>query len=48
MQLEDCCASYFEYHPSQKSLESEGEVAATEHLNLEEPLELWPEVNCFL
>ena len=48
VQLEDCCAPYFEYHPSQKSLESEGEVAATEDVNLEELPELGPEVTCFL
>ena len=48
MQPEDCCAPYFEYHPSWKSSEFEGEVAATEELNLEELLELGPEVICFL
>ena len=42
--LEDCCAPYFEYHPSQRSLESKGDVVTTEDLNLEEPLELGPEV----
>ena len=46
--LEDCCAPYFEYHPSQKSLESEGEVAATKDLNLVELPELGLEVTCFL
>ena len=45
---EDCCAPYFQYHPSWKCLESEGEVAATKDLNLEEPLELGPEVTCLL
>ena len=47
MQLEDCCAPYFEYHPSQRSLESGGEVATTKDPNLEELLELGPEVTCF-
>ena len=45
---EDCRASYFEYHPSQRSSESKGDVAATEDLNLEELPELGPEVTCFL
>ena len=45
---EDCHAPYFEYHPSQRSSESKGDAAATEDLNLEEPLELGPEVTCFL
>ena len=45
---EDCHAPYFEYHPSQRSSESEGEVAATKDLNLEEPPELGLEVTCFL
>ena len=45
---EDCCVPYFDYHPSRKSSESEGEVAATEDLNLEELPELGPEVTCFL
>ena len=44
---EDCCAPYFGYHPSRRSLESEGDVVATEDLNLEEPLELGLEVTCF-
>ena len=48
MWLEDCHTPYFEYHPSQRSLDSEGDTAATEDLNLEEPLELGPEVTCFL
>ena len=48
MQLEDCHAPYFEYHPSQKSSESEGEVAAIEDLNFEELPELGPGVTCFL
>ena len=46
--LEDCHGPYFEYHPSWRSLESGGEAAATEDLNLEEPPELGPEVTCFL
>ena len=45
---EDCHAPCFEYCPSWRSLESEGDVAATEDLNLEEPLELGLEVTCFL
>ena len=48
MQLEDCCAPYFQYHPSQRGSESEGDAEATEDLNLEDPLELGPEVTCFL
>ena len=48
MQPEDYCAPYFEYHPSQRSLESRGEAVATKDLNLEEPLELGLEVTCFL
>ena len=48
VQLEDCCAPYLEYHPSQRSLESGGEVVATKDLNLEELPELGPEVTCFL
>ena len=45
---EDCCAPYFEYHPSQRSLESGGEAAVTEDLNLEELPELGLEITCFL
>ena len=48
MWLEDCHAPYFEHHPSQRSLESRGEAAATEDPNLEELLELGLEVICFL
>ena len=48
MQPEDCHAPYFEYHPSQRSLESGGEAVATEDPDLEELLELGPEVTCFL
>ena len=48
MRPEDHCGPYFEYHPSQRSLESEGHTATTEDLNLEEPPELGPEVTCFL
>ena len=48
VQPEDCHAPSFEYHPSRKSSESKGEVAATEDLNLEEPPELGLEVTCFL
>ena len=35
VQLEDCCAPYFEYHLCQRSLESGREAAATKDLNLE-------------
>ena len=48
VQLEDCHAPYFEYHPSQRSSKSKGDAVATEDLNLEEPPELGPEVTCFL
>ena len=48
MQPEECHASYFKYHPSQSGSESEGDAEATEDLNLEDPLELGPEVTCFL
>ena len=41
---ENCCAPYFKYHPSWRSLESQGGAAANEDLNLEEPLELGLEV----
>ena len=46
--LEDCHAPYFEYHPSQRSSESKGDAEAMEDFNLEDPLELGPEVTCFL
>ena len=45
---EDCYAPYFEYHPTQRRSDSEGDAVATEDLNLEEPHELGPEVTCFL
>ena len=45
---EDCHAPYFEYHPSQKVSESKGDEEAPEDFKLEDPLELRPEVNCFL
>ena len=45
---EECLAPYFEYQPSWRSLESEGDVAASEDLNLEELLELGLKVTCFL
>ena len=45
---EDCHAPYFKYHPSQRGSESKGDAEATEDLNLEDPLELGPEVTCFL
>ena len=48
VQLEDCHAPYFKYHPSQRSLESKEDVVATEDLNLEELPELGLEVTCFL
>ena len=48
VQPEDCHAPYFEYHPSKRSSESRGEVAATDDPDLEEPPELGPEVTCFL
>ena len=48
MQPEDCCAPYFEYHPSQRCSESEGNEEAPKDFNLEDPLELGREVNCFL
>ena len=48
MQLESCPAPYFEYNPSQRNSESGGEVMATEYPDLEEPLELGPEVTSFL
>ena len=47
MQLEDCHAPYFEYHPSQGVSESEGDKEAPEDFDLEDLLELRPEVNCF-
>ena len=43
VQPEDCPAPYFEYHPSQRNLESGGEAVATEDPDLEELLELGPE-----
>ena len=45
---EDCHASYFEYHPSQRNLESSREAAVMDNANLEEPPEFGPEVTCFL
>ena len=45
---EHCHAPYFEYHPSQRGSESEGDAEATEDINLEELLELGPEVTCLL
>ena len=47
MQLEDCHAPYFEYHPSQRGSESEGDEEAPEDFNLEDLPEFGPEVNCF-
>ena len=48
VQLEDCCAPYFEYHPPWRSMESKEDEEAPMDFNLEAPLELGPEVNCFL
>ena len=48
MQLEDCHAPYFEYHPSQRVSESEGHEEAPENFDLEDPPELRQKVNCFL
>ena len=48
VQLEDCHAPNFEYHPSQRSSECGREVAATKNLDLKEPPELVPEVTYFL
>ena len=48
VQPEDCCAPYFEYHPSQRGSESKGDAEAMEDFNLEDALELWLEVSCFL
>ena len=48
VQPEDCHAPYFKYHPSQRGSESEGNEEAPKDFNLEDPLKLGPEVNCFL
>ena len=48
MQLEDCCASYFEYNPPLRSPEPEGEETSTKDVNLGELLELELEVTYFL
>ena len=48
MWLEDCLASYFKNHPSQRGSESKGDKEAHEDSNLEDPLELGLEVTCFL
>ena len=48
MQPEGCPAPYFKYHPSRRNSESGGEVMATKDPDLEELLELGPEVACFL
>ena len=45
VQPEDCPAPY---HPSRKNSESDKEAVATEDPDLEVPLELGPEVTCFL
>ena len=48
IQPENCPAPYFKYHPSRMNLESGREAMATKDPDLEEPLELRPEVTCFL
>ena len=48
MQLEDCHAPYFKYHPSWRGSESEGNEEAPKDFNLEDLLELGLEVDCFL
>ena len=44
---EDCHAPFFEYHPSQRGSEPEGNKEAPKDFNLEDLLELGPEVDCF-
>ena len=46
--LRTALAPYFKYHPCRRNLESGGEAVATKDPNLEEPLELGPEVTFFL
>ena len=48
MQPEDCHAPYFEHHPSWRGSESEGNKEAPKDFDLEDLLELGPEVDCFL
>ena len=48
MQPEDCHAPYFEYHPPWRSLDSKEDEEAPMDFNLEAPLELGLEVDCFL
>ena len=48
MQLEDCHGPYFEYHPFWRVSASEEDEEAPEEFNLEDLLELKPEVDCFL
>ena len=48
VQLEDCHAPYFKYHPSWRGSESKGDMEAMEDFNLEDLPELGPEVICFL
>ena len=48
VQLKDCCAPYFEYHPLWRRPESEGDKEAPVDFNLEALLELGLEVDCFL
>ena len=49
MQPESCQAPYFKYHPSRRNSESSKEaIEATKDPDLGEPLELGPEVTCFL
>ena len=45
---EDCCSPYFKYNPPLRSPEPKEEEAATEDLDLGEPLELELEVTYFL
>ena len=45
---ESCQASNIEYHPSRRNSEPGGEAMATKDPDLEELLELGPEVACFL
>ena len=48
VQLEDCCAPYFKYHPSWRGSKSEEDEEVPEDFNLEDLLELGLEVTCFL
>ena len=46
--LKDCHGPYFEYHPSWGDSEPEENEEAPKDFNLEDLLELGPEINCFL